>query len=299
MQLGTGAAAIALGKLSSAQERLIAALYKGIADQQFPVVAKQLGLSKAEAESVVNAVGEVMLNEAPETKTKISLSDDFVTGAFAEIIRASLLHSVDGQQVLLGRAERSIHIDSLGRAGLSIALGLAAAGIGHLVSDDNQKVDAENLGPTGYPTQLKGHPRIDAVRSILAASPNKAMVSTGLKLSKTKQLKLDCAVLISQQATDPSRYAKLRAKIHALEESIGARPWQRTKEQVWAAGRLPAHKHREMVDAALLLGKNVPEAVLASHGMTRAVVGAEGIGKTTDLSAAVQAAQLRSVGLAA
>lgn len=207
MQLGTGAAAISLGKLSSAQERLIAALYKGIADQQFPVVTKQLGLSKADADSVVNAVGEIMLNDAPETRTKISLSDDFVTGAFAEIIRASLLHSVDGEQVLLGRAERSIHLDSLGRAGLSIALGLAAAGIGHLVSDDNEKVDAENLGPTGYPSQLKGHPRIDAVRSLLAASPNKAMVSTGLKLPKSKQLKLDCAVLISQQATDPSRYA--------------------------------------------------------------------------------------------
>lgn len=207
MQIGTGSNAVSLGKLSNAQERLIAALYNGIANQQLPVVTKQLGLSEPETKHVLRAVSDLMLTDAPIKESKIKLADDFVAGAFAEIIRASLLHSVDGEQVLIGRAGRSVHIDSLGRAGLSVALGLAAAGIGHIISHDDQKVDAVNLGPTGYPTQLLGHPRIDALRSILAASPNKALVSSGKKLMSSKLQKIDCAVLISQQVTEPSRYA--------------------------------------------------------------------------------------------
>lgn len=207
MQLGTGKSAISLGKLSNAQERLIAALYKGIADQQLPLVTKDLGLTAPETDAVLTAVGDLMLADAPGKESKIKLGDDFVSGAFAEIIRASLLHSIDGEQILISRAGRSVHIDNLGRAGLTIALGLAAAGIGHLISHDELKVDSSNLGPTGYPTQLLGHPRIDALRSLLAASPNKAMVSTGKKLPSSKLQKLDCAVLISQQVTEPSRYA--------------------------------------------------------------------------------------------
>ena len=207
MQIGTGANAVALGKLSAAQERLIAALYKGIADQQLPAVTAQLGLSKAETNSVLAAVDEFILAEPPALDKKIKLADDFIAGAFAEIIRGSLLHSVDGEQVLIGRAGRSVHIEDLGRAGLQIALGLAAAGIGQLISHDDQKVDSGNLGPTGYPSQLAGHPRVDALRSILAASPNKAMVSTGKKISTSKLQKVDCAVLISQQVTQPQKYA--------------------------------------------------------------------------------------------
>lgn len=207
MQLGTGANQVALQKLSTAQERLIAALYKGIADQQLPVITGALGLSENETHEVLDAVGPLLLADTPVKKSKIKLGEDFIEGAFAEIIRASLLHSVDGEAVLIGRAGRSIHIDDLGKVGLSIALGIAAAGVGHLISHDEQKVKKQNLGPTAYPSQLLGMNRIDAVRSMLAASPNKTMISTGKKLLDAKLQKVDCAVLISQQVTEPRRYA--------------------------------------------------------------------------------------------
>jgi hypothetical protein len=186
MQLGTGKDSVILKNLTNAQERMIAALYNGIADQQLSLITEQLGLTKDESKRLVESVGEVMLTESPAKPNKIKLGDDFIAGAFAEIIRASLLHSVDGEAVLLGRAERSVHVDDLSRAGLQICLGLAAAGIGHLISHDEAKVDKANLGPTGFPSQLIGQPRLDALRSILAASPNKALVSTGKKLAKNR-----------------------------------------------------------------------------------------------------------------
>lgn len=207
MQLGIGKQPIVLNNLTNAQERMIAALYNGIADQQLPLITKQLGLTDSETRTLIESLDQVMLHEPKTKASKIKLGDDFVAGAFAEIIRASLLHSVDGQSVLLGRAERSIHIGDLSRAGLQICLGLAAAGIGHLISQDEGKVDKANLGPTGFPSQLIGQPRIDALRTLLAASPNKAMVSTGKKLASNKLQKIDCAVLISHQVMDPRRYS--------------------------------------------------------------------------------------------
>jgi hypothetical protein len=207
MQLGLGSEQVVLKKLSPGQERLIAALYKGIADQQLPTVSKALGLSKADTDAVLEKIEPIMLSENPKTKSKVELSPEFVAGAFSEIIRASLLHAVDGEAVLIGRAGRSIHIEDISRTGLTIAQGLAAAGVGHLVSHDEQQVTRADLGPTGYPSQLLGRPRVDALRSMLAASPNKALVSTGKKLLEKQLQKIDCAVLIVQQAIEPRRYS--------------------------------------------------------------------------------------------
>ena len=207
MQLGLGQSQVVLKKLTPAQERLIAALYRGIADQQLPAITKELGLSKADSDSVLEQVGPIMLAENPKLKSKVELTQDFVAGAFAEIIRASLLHAVDGEAVLIGRAGRSIHIEDISRTGLAIAQGLAAAGVGHLISHDEQQVQRADLGPTAYPSQLLGRPRIDALRTMLAASPNKALVSTGKKILEKQLQKIDCAVLIVQQAIEPRRYS--------------------------------------------------------------------------------------------
>ena len=207
MQLGAGSNSVVLKELSTAQERLIAALYNGIADRQLPLISKQLGLSSEQTTEVVSAVGSLLLVERPDQQKNRKLDDSFVSSAFAEIIRASLLHSTDGESVLLSRSERTVHIEELGQAGLSVALGLAAAGIGNLISHDENKVEKRDLGPTSYPSQLLGRPRLDALRSLLAASPNQALVSTGKKLSDAKLQKIDCAVLISQQVTEPKRYS--------------------------------------------------------------------------------------------
>jgi len=207
MQLGLGQSQVVLKKLTPAQERLIAALYRGIADQQLPAITKELGLSKADSDSVLEQVGPIMLAENPKLKSKVELTQDFVAGAFAEIIRASLLHAVDGEAVLIGRAGRSIHIEDISRTGLAIAQGLAAAGVGHLISHDEQQVQRADLGPIAYPSQLLGRPRIDALRTMLAASPNKAVVSTGKKILEKQLQKIDCAVLIVQQAIEPRRYS--------------------------------------------------------------------------------------------
>lgn len=206
LQLGAGKNSVVLGKLTASQERLIAALYKGIADQQLPLITKQLGLSEVETHEVLHQVGDVLVAESPVQK-KTTLDSEFIAAAFSEIIRASLTNSISGEAVLLDRSARAIHVETLNRAGLLVALGLASGGIGQIISHDQSAVLKSELGPTGYPTQLLGAQHIDALRSLLAASPNSVIVSSGQKLSEKKLQKLDCAVLIAQQVIEPRRYA--------------------------------------------------------------------------------------------
>ena len=206
LQIGSGNQRVIFNSLSPAQERLIAALYRGIADKQLPRLMDDLGVESAEGQSLVDALEPLLLrNTAPLKKP---LSEDFVAGAFAEIIRASLLNSADGATILMERKFRTVHVDDLSGAGLALTLGLASAGIGRVVSHDQSKVEPKDLGPSAYPSQLLGKPKIEAVRALLASSPNQMNLVAGHKLTERNLESIDCAVVVGQQALEPRRYVQ-------------------------------------------------------------------------------------------
>lgn len=192
--------------LSPAQERLIAALYRGIADKQLPNLLTDLGVDQEDGKILVDALQPLLLNSSQPTKT--SLSEEFVAGAFAEIIRASLLNSSDGATVLMERKFRTVHVDDLSPSGLALALGLASAGVGRIVSHDQTMVEKKDLGPSGYPSQLLGKTKLDALKSLLASSPNQMIVVPGHKLSARNLEAIDCAAIVAQQALEPRRYVQ-------------------------------------------------------------------------------------------
>jgi hypothetical protein len=206
LQIGAGTNRVILSALSPAQERLIAALYRGIADKQLPNILESLKLPEKDGVDLVEALSPVLLSDSKVPTN--SLSEDYVAAAFAEIIRASLVNSADGTEILVQRGLRTVHIDDLSGAGLAIILGLAAAGVGRAVSHDQSKVDPEDLGPNGYPSQLLGKPKIDAVRALLASSPNQMRLVAGHKLTARNLEAIDCAVIVAQQAIEPRRYVQ-------------------------------------------------------------------------------------------
>jgi hypothetical protein len=206
LQIGSGNQRVIFNSLSPAQERLIAALYRGIADKQLPRLMDDLGVESIEGQSLVEALEPLLLRDTAPMKEP--LSEEFVAGAFAEIIRASLLHSADGATVLMERKFRTVHVDDLSGAGLALTLGLASAGIGRVVSHDQSKVEPRDLGPTGYPSQLLGKPKIEAVKALLASSPNQMAMVAGHKLSERNLESIDCAALIGQQVIEPRRYVQ-------------------------------------------------------------------------------------------
>jgi len=206
LQLGAGNQKVIFNSLSPAQERLIAALYRGIADKQLPNLLNDLGVDQEDGKLLVDALQPLLLKNSRPTKT--SLSEEFVAGAFAEIIRASLLNSSDGATVLMERKFRTVHIDDLSPSGLALALGLASAGVGRVVSHDQTLVEKRDLGPSGYPSQLLGKSKLDALRALLASSPNQMSVVPGHKLSARNLEAIDCAAIVAQQALEPRRYVQ-------------------------------------------------------------------------------------------
>jgi hypothetical protein len=206
LQIGLGEQRVIFNSLTPAQERLIAALYRGIADKQLPRLMDDLGVDANIGQSLVEALEPLLLKNTMPLKQP--LTEDFVAGAFAEIIRASLLNSSDGATVLMERKFRTVHIDDLGGAGLALALGLASAGIGRLVSHDQSSVEPQDLGPSAYPSQMLGKPKFEAIRALLASSPNQMSVVPGHKLTARNLESIDLAVIVAQQVIEPRRYVQ-------------------------------------------------------------------------------------------
>lgn len=122
LQIGTGDDAPRFENLDAAGERFIELLYRGVADDALEEQAAELKVSNPHA--LIERLGPALL--ANERIKNARLPQEFLRGAFAEIIRASYRTSRDGLAVLEARATKTVVIDSLDRAGLLIALGLAS-----------------------------------------------------------------------------------------------------------------------------------------------------------------------------
>jgi hypothetical protein len=219
MQIGLGEDRVILEELTTAQEKLVAALFLGIADNQVEAIASQSKLDPKLAHSIVNRLKPLMQHPEPSCEKSLSpkvrakqeiqpMDEATAASSFAEIIRASLVVGRDGHAVLLERSRRAIHIDELTKTGLMLSLGLAAAGVGAVVSHDAARVTAKDVGNTGYPAGLLGQPRLSAADWLLKGAPNRMRLIAGESLSTQQLDNLDAAVLIAHQAIEPRLYAR-------------------------------------------------------------------------------------------
>jgi len=190
---------VVVENVSAEQERLLALLERGIADKAVQNKDRDL----------IDRIGPALLNNAKITKP--SLPGDFVRGAFAELIRASFATNLDGIAVLERRGKMSIGIDSLGLGGVLITLGLAAAGVGRVLTSDQSLVGEHDLGPLGYPREAINQHRIEALNAILRSRPGETTVRTLESLTPAKR-KIDLSIITAQNAVLPASYKKLVTK---------------------------------------------------------------------------------------
>ncbi|MFM5904793.1 MAG: hypothetical protein ACKORF_01650 [Micrococcales bacterium] len=217
MQIGLGDSQVTLQNVTSGQERFIDALSVGIANNQVDAVAKQSKLPAEQARELLSRLQPLLLQPAPPLTLPKRFAPkpgepDFEptapAQAFTEVIRASLNHQVEAQLVMNERALRVVHIDSLDKTGLLLLDGLAAAGVGTVVTHDSELVGATDLGPDGFPTGLAGHTRFDAASLILEASQTSTRLVRGEKLKDRQLDRVDLAVLVGQQVLNPKRYSR-------------------------------------------------------------------------------------------
>lgn len=187
---------VVLENVTAAQERLLSLLERGVAD-----------------EAVSNQDSDLIARLAPALlgNTKIvkpSLSGDFVRGAFAELIRASFATNLDGIAVLEHRSKMTIQLDSLGLGGVLLTLGLAAAGVGRILTSDRSQVTEHDLGPLGYPNEALGQTRIKALCEILQARPGQTLVQDFESQTPAKR-RVQMTIVTGQNALMPSTYREL------------------------------------------------------------------------------------------
>lgn len=187
-----------LKDVTAEQERLITLLERGVADDSPEIVDR----------SLIERLGPALLENSSVTKPQ--LSGEFVRGAFAELIRASYGTNLDGIAVLEHRAKQTIHLDSLGLGGLLIALGLAAAGVGRILTADDTLVGEHDLSPLGYPTHQLGDTRIKAVNELFRARTGDTQVLNFDALTPAKR-RHSLRVITAQNAMSPSAYRSLLA----------------------------------------------------------------------------------------
>ena len=192
MQIGLSQPTV-IDDVTIEQERLLKLLERGIADDAI----------EAEDRTLIDRLSPVLLGQ--KTITKPKLSGDFVRGAFAEIIRASYATNLDGLAILENRNSQTIYLDSLSQGGLLIALGLAAAGIGKILTDDYEEVTEQDVGPLAYEQKSQGSSRIEALAMMLSSRPGSATIHSLQALTPAKR-RHSLRVLTGHNAIQPSKY---------------------------------------------------------------------------------------------
>jgi hypothetical protein len=222
LQIGVGKTSVSIPDLSIAQQRLIALLYRGIADEALQESGRRAGLDTASQNHLLALIEPLLLRKSPSSKALPALSNDFVSTALAELSRASLINNADGEEVLILRSIRSVHVESLSKTGLMLVRGLVQSGVKTIISHDNHPVTNSDLGSLGYPLSYLGHSRFEAANKILSRSPTGARLISGVALAMEKLESIDCAVLIGHHAIEPRRYARwLNRRVPHLAITFG------------------------------------------------------------------------------
>lgn len=233
-QIGFGKKQVNLSELSLAQEKFIDALYQGIAPNQVSAVANQSKLAIAQAQKLVEQLEPLMLKRlANPQHESIPLEVD---RAFAEIVRASLNTSSDGEAVLLARASRVVYIEKLDSTGLTLLNALAAAGVGTVITDDSSAVLNKDVSAAGFPQSLLGKKRVAAAQLMLEASHSKLRLIGPARIRPKHFDGASMAFISAQQIIDPKAYSRWvnrqAAHIAVVYDAVGA----------WVSGTIRAGK---------------------------------------------------------
>ncbi len=192
---------LVLSELSDGAQRALDYLEHGIADHQLELLAKMAVADKDEVSELVLRIGgylrqsSSMLPELEETE---------VQSRFREILRLFSSTNLDPALAMKNRKTARLFVSSMSQFGLTFAKGLAAAGIGVLLTEDHVRVSKTDLGPLGFPEDSLGKPRATAARDLLIQSieiQHHNRVTSGYD-------RVDLAVLVGNDVLNPSLYQR-------------------------------------------------------------------------------------------
>jgi hypothetical protein len=194
LQIGLGANQVVLDGITPTQERLLATLTLGIADNQLEAIARQLKMPAPAAAELLEKVEPVLL------KSEVTHSNQSLIGD-AELVRATITNQSDGVDLRRQRARQTIWLNELSPTAVQIATVLSRLGFQNFASSDAAVVSENDL--SGYLRVTKGATRRQALSYQLRELDLVASVQNA------ERTHADFAILLAQQCITPANYAPL------------------------------------------------------------------------------------------
>lgn len=196
-----------MNELTTAQEKLVELLYKGIPQAHLSQTAESVGLSATEASSLIDLLSPSLLSAS--TKTRAATDIDL---RFAEIIRIGFETDETPEAIIQTRSRTLVGLSSLGRTELVLMKALTEAGFRNFQTEDYDLVSRKDLGELGYPPGLRGFTRLEAVRSQFLGG-NFVTISHPVRRGSKPAL----SILSAMHRLNPKLYRELKTP-HLLVE---------------------------------------------------------------------------------
>ena len=189
--------AVVLEGLTAEEQRLLDGLHRETTESTLLTRGRELGVRTARVRELLaelEGCGALERDRDPAAAHH---------GLGAEVDHWSRVERRDAGALLERRQAAVVAVLGLGRLGLLLASGLAAAGIGTVLTEDRGPVRRDDVGLGGYTLRDVGEPRGDRARGVLR------LTYPHLRTSSPAWTRPDLVVLVEQDVSDPVRLRPL------------------------------------------------------------------------------------------
>ena len=187
---------LSLDSLSLGQHRALDLLEQGVADHQLALLPKMANAPQAEVDQLLARLGGVL-------RTTSSFLPEFseleVQSRFSEILRLYASSELDPASAMKARRYSRVFVDTMAPIGLTLSRGLAAAGVGAILTDDQVRIQNTDLGALGYPAESVGEPRASRAKLLLADQVN---IQQHNRITRSLD-RVDVAILCTTDVLNP------------------------------------------------------------------------------------------------
>lgn len=187
---------ITLESLSAGQHRALDLLERGIAENQTAMLPKMASASSSEVDQLLRRLGPILRSTGSFLPEFTALE---VQARFSEILRLYASSELDPASAMKARRGSRVFIDAMAPIGLTLARGLGAAGVGHILTDDQIRIRPSDVGALGYAPDAVGESRAARAKLMLSGEVG---IQQHSRITKSLDL-VDVAILCTTDVLNP------------------------------------------------------------------------------------------------
>ncbi|MGV8967456.1 MAG: ThiF family adenylyltransferase [Cellulomonas sp.] len=171
VQIGTDPRwAVRLAGLTEPEIRLLRELDDGVGPRELRALAAAAGVPADRLDALLALLDHAQLTAPDAARRRLAAAPPGPAVGPDAATWSRLLDDGEGSAFVAARRERTVGLRGAGRLGLSMAVTLAAAGVGTVLVDDDLPVTTADLGVGGYGVRDLQTPRGEAAARLLRAT---------------------------------------------------------------------------------------------------------------------------------